>query len=129
MHPIRKKPKFRVSVVTRSKDATPEERITRLPEQPPVIQPLLAMEESLAERATVVVVRIAEPRDPVISGLEPAAATRELVSTKAKKRTRAGKIIQQLKNLKNGEKVDWKEVGIRPEGILARSKLEGENQK
>ncbi|MBC7921285.1 MAG: hypothetical protein H7Z75_09370 [Ferruginibacter sp.] len=127
---VRKKPKLSVPVAApQSKNALTPEQPTRLPDQSPVTTPsLLAMAEPVAGPAAVVVVRIAEPM-PTVSGWEPPAPTGERTGTGVRKKTRAGKIIQQLKNLKNGEKVDWKAVGIRPEGILARAKPERENQK
>ena len=37
------------------------------------------------------------------------------------KKSRLGKFFKQLKNLKNGEGVEWEEVGVNPNKILARA--------
>jgi len=44
-----------------------------------------------------------------------------------KKETRLSKIWQQLKRAKNGENVNWNEVGIKPRKILARTDVKIEN--
>ncbi|MCY7349541.1 MAG: hypothetical protein LH606_02575 [Cytophagaceae bacterium] len=48
-----------------------------------------------------------------------------------RKRSRARRIFNQLKNAKNGEQVDWKEVGFNPNAILARAeeKIERNTEK
>ncbi len=48
-----------------------------------------------------------------------------------RKDSRFAKIIQQLKNVKQGEVVDWKEVGFNPKKILARAdeKIRNEEDK
>ncbi|MES2520965.1 MAG: hypothetical protein V4585_22825 [Bacteroidota bacterium] len=44
-----------------------------------------------------------------------------------KKQSRLGKIWQQLKRAKNGEDVNWGEVGIKPQKVLARADAKIEN--
>lgn len=44
-----------------------------------------------------------------------------------KKETRLSKIWQQLKRAKNGENVNWNEVGIKPKKMLARADAKIEN--
>jgi hypothetical protein len=44
-----------------------------------------------------------------------------------KKETRLSKIWQQLKRAKNGENVNWSEVGIKPQKMLARADAKIEN--
>ena len=44
-----------------------------------------------------------------------------------KKETRLSKIWQQLKRAKNGENVNWNEVGIKPQKMLARADAKIEN--
>lgn len=44
-----------------------------------------------------------------------------------KKETRISKIWQQLKRAKNGENVNWSEVGIKPQKLLARADAKIEN--
>lgn len=39
----------------------------------------------------------------------------------ARKRSRLGRILRQLNNAKQGERVDWKEVGINPPALMARA--------
>jgi hypothetical protein len=45
----------------------------------------------------------------------------------SKKETRLSKIWQQLKRAKNGENVNWNEVGIKPQKMLARADAKIEN--
>jgi hypothetical protein len=45
----------------------------------------------------------------------------------SKKETRISKIWQQLKRAKNGENVNWSEVGIKPQKMLARADAKIEN--
>jgi hypothetical protein len=45
----------------------------------------------------------------------------------SKKETRLSKIWQQLKRAKNGENVNWSEVGIKPQKMLARADAKIEN--
>lgn len=44
-----------------------------------------------------------------------------------KKQSRVGKIWEQLKRAKNGENVNWDEVGVKPQKILARADAKIEN--
>lgn len=44
-----------------------------------------------------------------------------------KKQSRVGKIWEQLKRAKNGENVNWGEVGIKPQKVLARADAKIEN--
>ena len=54
-------------------------------------------------------------------------AQAELSDNSAKKETRISKIWQQLKRAKNGENVNWSEVGIKPQKMLARADAKIEN--
>ncbi|WP_028664241.1 hypothetical protein [Runella zeae] len=47
--------------------------------------------------------------------------------SKPRKSTRMAKVWQQLKNAKNGEKVDWEEVGFNPNKVLAKATGKNEN--
>ncbi len=55
----------------------------------------------------------------------------EPVQEEARRESRFAKIMQQLKNAKQGEAVDWQEVGFNPKKILARAdeKLRNEEDK
>jgi hypothetical protein len=133
------KPKIKFKA--RTKQVPQPELITANPEtSPTVIQPSISSEEtSVAEtKPTVLVMTIAEPSGsmeniPPKSNATPRLNRSEInvtaekgapVAVESKKKTRAGKIFQQLKHIKNGEKVEWKEIGIHPENLLALVKLE-----
>jgi hypothetical protein len=44
-----------------------------------------------------------------------------------RKQSRVGKIWEQLKRAKNGENVNWNEVGVKPQKVLARADAKIEN--
>ncbi|MDI9866619.1 hypothetical protein QM480_19920 [Flectobacillus sp. DC10W] len=46
-----------------------------------------------------------------------------------RKTTKLGKLWQQLKRAKNGEGVDWNELGVKPQKVLARADAKLENTK
>jgi hypothetical protein len=54
-------------------------------------------------------------------------AQTDLNDSNIKKETRLSKIWQQLKRAKNGENVNWSEVGIKPQKMLARADAKIEN--
>lgn len=54
-------------------------------------------------------------------------AQTDLDNGNSKKETRISKIWQQLKRAKNGENVNWSEVGIKPQKMLARADAKIEN--
>ena len=54
-------------------------------------------------------------------------AQSDLNDEMVKKETRLSKIWQQLKRAKNGENVNWSEVGIKPQKMLARADAKIEN--
>ncbi len=56
--------------------------------------------------------------------IKPEVVTLENIS---KKETRLSKIWQQLKRAKNGENVNWNELGIKPQKMLARADAKIEN--
>lgn len=56
-----------------------------------------------------------------------AVAQTDLIDNNTKKETRLSKIWQQLKRAKNGENVNWSEVGIKPQKMLARADAKIEN--
>jgi len=64
---------------------------------------------------------IAEPR---IKSEETKAVSEEFeddILNKPRKSTRMAKVWKQLKNAKNGERVDWDEVGFNPNKMLAKA--------
>lgn len=71
-------------------------------------------------------IRVAEVVVPVVE--EKAEVSRTIVvavhapaeQEMGEKKTRLGKIFRQLKNVKEGEAVDWNEVGFNPKAIVAR---------
>jgi cytoskeletal protein RodZ len=82
------------------------------------------------EQTTVVVLNIEQVAQidmPIQTTLEE-ANLEEKSTYITKRKTRAGRIFQQLKKLKNGEKVDWEEVGIRPDNLLALVKPDRESK-
>jgi hypothetical protein len=87
-------------------------------------------EEKSEQKMNVVVLNITPlAQSPTqLSEAEPMDVSEEREVIHPKTRSRAGKIWQQVKKLKNGEKVDWKEVGIRPDNIIALVKPDRENR-
>ena len=68
----------------------------------------------------IIVLNIVEIKPEVV-------AQTDLNEGNAKKETRISKIWQQLKRAKNGENVNWSEVGIKPQKMLARADAKIEN--
>lgn len=68
----------------------------------------------------IIVLNIVETKPEVV-------AQTDLNEGNAKKETRISKIWQQLKRAKNGENVNWSEVGIKPQKMLARADAKIEN--
>jgi hypothetical protein len=87
-------------------------------------------EEKSEQKMNVVVLNITplaqSPTHVSTTDLADVSEEKEVIHPKT--RSRAGKIWQQVKKLKNGEKVDWKEVGIRPDNIIALVKPDRENR-
>lgn len=77
--------------------------------------------ETAKPTQTVLIVKLTDP-------LADEAASAE---SKPRKRNRMGRIFSQLVNAKNGERVDWNEVGFNPNRLLARAeeKVERGTQK
>lgn len=75
----------------------------------PASQLQLAVVETPQVSSTVLVVKLTGP-EPDIQ-----------LETQSRKRVRLIKIFNQLKNAKNGEHVDWREVGFNPNTVLARA--------
>lgn len=96
---------------------TIDEKIkTALTEQPIVakVEPKLASQT--LEGNTTIVMNMNESKLPMMEELQPT-----IESDKTKKTSRVARIFKQLKNAKDGEKVDWKEVGFNPNRLLARA--------
>jgi hypothetical protein len=58
---------------------------------------------------------------------QEAAAQTDLNDNNTKKETRLRKIWQQLKRAKNGETVNWSDIGVKPQKVLARADAKIEN--
>lgn len=146
---IARKPTIKLKAQTNQipnpEPAPQPELIAVNPETSPTVTPpsISSEEASVAEtKPTVLVMTIAEPSGaventqltsnapPKINGSNfNASAEKGMpVAVEGKKKTRAGKILQQLKHIKNGEKVEWKEIGIHPENLLALVKPERTNK-
>jgi len=67
-----------------------------------------------------IVLNMVETRPAVVSQTD-------LNDGNTKKETRISKIWQQLKRAKNGENVNWNEIGIKPQKMLARADAKIEN--
>jgi hypothetical protein len=70
--------------------------------------------------AETIVLNMVETKPDVVSQLDSNDGV-------IKKETRLSKIWQQLKRAKNGENVNWSEVGIKPQKMLARADAKIEN--
>lgn len=73
-----------------------------------------------AEKETIVLNLIETPTEAV-------AETTPLDESANRKPSKFNRIWQQLKRAKNGENVDWKEVGFKPQKLLARADAKIEN--
>lgn len=78
-------------------------------EEATLAQPIASKNEGV-----IVVVNIAAEYSAIEEPTENYVASQSL-----KKKSRAGKLFQQLKKVRNGEKVNWKELGISSESVLA----------
>jgi hypothetical protein len=69
----------------------------------------------------------------VLSMVEAPAGTVErpgwVEEASNRKTSKLGKLWQQLKRAKNGEGVDWNELGVKPQKVLARADAKLENTK
>jgi hypothetical protein len=68
------------------------------------------------EEETIVLNFVETKPDVIAQNIEP-----------EKKQSRVGKIWEQLKRAKNGENVNWGEVGVKPQKVLARADAKIEN--
>ena len=67
-----------------------------------------------------IVLNFVEAKQEAVAQIDP-------TEENLKKQSRLGKIWQQLKRAKNGEDVNWGEVGIKPQKVLARADAKIEN--
>jgi hypothetical protein len=102
------------------------EQITKLPtieskniEEQNTIVLVLENTKPKVEEETIVL-NMVETKPEVV-------AQTDLNDNSTKKETRLSKIWQQLKRAKNGENVNWSEVGIKPQKMLARADAKIEN--
>jgi hypothetical protein len=93
--------------------------IKKLASEPNTIILVLENQQSKLEEETIVL-NMVEIKPEVV-------AQTDLNDGISKKETRLSKIWQQLKRAKNGENVNWSEVGIKPQKMLARADAKIEN--
>ena len=63
----------------------------------------------------------------VLNFVDTKVETIAQITEPEKKQSRVGKIWEQLKRAKNGESVNWNEVGVKPQKVLARADAKIEN--
>lgn len=103
-----------------------------------VAQPMIAAVESVTKKETQTVDTSLELSYPEIEPVREIASVTPVVQNETENRTivvnvsepkmeieqekssRLSKIFRQLKNVKHGESVDWKEVGFNPREVVAR---------
>ncbi|HEV7378512.1 MAG TPA: hypothetical protein VGN64_01860 [Dyadobacter sp.] len=103
-----------------------------------VIQPMVANLEPVTRKETQAIDTSMEPVYPEIEPIREVADATPAVQNEVESRTivvnvtepkaeveqekssRLGKIFRQLKNVKHGESVDWKEIGFNPKEVVAR---------
>jgi hypothetical protein len=100
---------------------------TPLPEIKKVIETntiVLVLEDTKPKVAKTeeetIVLNFIEAKQEVVAQIDP-------TEENLKKQSRLSKIWQQLKRAKNGEDVNWGEVGIKPQKVLARADAKIEN--
>lgn len=118
-----------------------EETIEYLSEKQEIIQTVKAPSiesKNIKEQNTIVLVledtkpKVAKAEEETIvlnfvEAKQEAVAQIDPTEENLKKQSRLGKIWQQLKRAKNGEDVNWGEVGIKPQKVLARADAKIEN--
>lgn len=119
------------------------ERKITLPEEKPVHEEqLLAKNPSLPqspinkvieESNTIVLVIDKEPKREetivlnLVDSREEATQVAQTEEPSGKRQSKFSKIWQQLKRAKNGENVNWNEVGFKPQKLIARADAKIEN--
>ena len=99
------------------------------------IAKILTIESKKTEESNIIVLVLentkpkAEQETIVLNIVEPKEVITQatLNEVNIKKETRLSKIWQQLKRAKNGENVNWNEIGIKPQKMLARADAKIEN--
>ncbi len=102
------------------------QRIAQTSTQPEVTSGAKTVVLQLPElKETLVAANVKEPiAEPRIKSEETTSLSDELeddILNKPRKSTRMAKVWKQLKNAKNGERVDWDEVGFNPNKMLAKA--------
>jgi hypothetical protein len=105
------------------------QEVITAPESPKVVAQTIATDTKPTEKT--VVLQLPELQQSLAAANEKETSTATVESTTAKfdenilnqprKSTRMAKVWKQLKNAKNGEKVDWDEVGFNPNKLLAKA--------
>lgn len=98
-------------------NAVAEEKIsTKLPEQQTMIAQVMAKHEP--EQNTTLVVNIGSTEDLFTN---KTITDESFTDEKVKKQSRVARIFKQLKKAKEGERVDWDEVGFDPNRLVAKA--------
>jgi hypothetical protein len=100
----------------------------------PVVTPLPELKKKAEPNTIILVLENNRPKieqETIVLNMvempSVAANTIDPTEDNNKKQTRLSKIWQQLKRAKNGEDVNWNEVGIKPQKVLARADAKIEN--
>jgi hypothetical protein len=102
---------------------------TKIEQEAVAVQPIteIATKTIEKEKERVVVMELSEiteksnDKAPVINKIEEQEVN-TLFGKPTRKNTRFARVVRQLKNIKEGEKIDWNEVGFDPNPILAKAK-------
>lgn len=119
-----------------------EQKIS-LPEEKPIHEeqllaknpslPQTPMNKVIEEANTIVLVVDKEPKQEetivlnLVDSREEATQVAQTEEPSGKRQSKFSKIWQQLKRAKNGENVNWNEVGFKPQKLIARADAKIEN--
>jgi hypothetical protein len=97
----------------------------------PAEKPLISVENQ-PNTIVLIVNKTIEKQETIVLNLidtkqEALAQTENIEENISKKQSRFNKIWQQLKRAKNGENVNWNDVGFKPQKVLARADAKLEN--
>ncbi len=127
--------KARVIIEPKQFVQLPQQRIIKVEEIKQIAKTPTIESKKIEEQNTIVLVLEntkpkVEEETIVLNMIETkpeVVAQMDLNDEMTKKETRISKIWQQLKRAKNGENVNWSEVGIKPQKMLARADAKIEN--
>ncbi len=117
--------------------ALPPQQFTQVDEAKQVAQTPIPEVKKLVPEPNTIILVVENNKTPKVEeetivlnmvDIKPEVVTQTNVNDGiSKKETRLSKIWQQLKRAKNGENVNWNEVGIKPQKMLARADAKIEN--